>query len=661
MKEFEQYIDYESVKLYLCKIRAKRAKQLGRKHLVHALSCSKETNYHLNRNNELELNKELKMLHDMMPSRRKWKKLNKRNRYPDSNQRINSFEYNLKSLLITFDYYEKNEPNENFLVNLRQFVKELKTAINDSDFKFDPPEINPRLKDKTKPEDKTCRPIAQYKLRDRIIIGLTNRYLTDLFDKYFEECSYAFRALQIKDGDKKHLSHHDAVKEILEYRRLNYGNHLYVSECDISKFYDAVSHTIVKKLFKRLAQKARADYGKDYDLRAERIFYSYLDSYSFPQNVLKCNDPKNSSYWSEHHIPDGNYGWVEKELIDNHYFDKPRKARIGVPQGGAISGFIANIVLDYVDKEILKLNDDKLFYGRFCDDMVLIHPDKEKCKEASKIYYDSLMKLKLIPHKFKEGLANTKDSFWNEKSKSTYKWSYSEKDAFPWFGFVGYEIHYSGSLRVRKKSLKKEKDKQKEVVQQIINALNEGKRKSDESIFESAANRLIGMSVGRVNLSNYKTIKSDMCWVRGFHLLDKNRHTIAQVKGLDSHRNAQISRLKKHLKKVQQKKVKSNRYKVKKHLFMRIPGIDENQAEEIQKELIEGGVLSNSFRLKRGFDISDEDSDMGLSKKYRKWQDDIRDLLKRLTDKRKEPVDYYGKPFSYYYHVIEKNKKTLGC
>jgi len=93
------------------------------------------------------------------------------------------------------------------------------------------------------------------------------------------------------------------------------------------------------------------------------------------KNVLPYNEKCNEKYWSEkHRIPGGHFGWVEKDLINLGFFKNIRNAKIGVPQGGAISGLIANLVLDYADSEILKLKSSKLLYVRFCDDMVIMHP-----------------------------------------------------------------------------------------------------------------------------------------------------------------------------------------------------------------------------------------------------------------------------------------------
>ena len=40
--------------------------------------------------------------------------------------------------------------------------------------------------------------------------------------------------------------------------------------------------------------------------------------------------------------------------------------------------------MDDVDKEVLKHNEGNLFYARFCDDMVLIHPEEKTCNIALK-------------------------------------------------------------------------------------------------------------------------------------------------------------------------------------------------------------------------------------------------------------------------------------
>jgi len=187
---------------------------------------------------------------------------------------------------------------------------------------------------------------------------------------------------------------------------------------------------------------------------------------------------------------------------------------------------------------------------RFCDDMIIMHPDKTTCEVAKEMYVNILKGLKLVPHKFKDEshlkekilpIKGNRDftyaPFWKGKSKGPYKWGAHNENGFPWIGFVGYEIHHEGHIRVRKRSFLKEINKQNEVVEDIKKAVNQGKRKSKGSISESAIQRLVGMSVGRVNLRNFETVSNDLCWKNGFKSLNNNFYSVQQIKELDRNRN----------------------------------------------------------------------------------------------------------------------------
>lgn len=61
-----------------------------------------------------------------------------------------------------------------------------------------------------------CRPVCSFPLNLKIIFSLLNKYLTELFDSYFHDCSYAFR----KPTRQKHtLQHLNAVEAIRDYRK----------------------------------------------------------------------------------------------------------------------------------------------------------------------------------------------------------------------------------------------------------------------------------------------------------------------------------------------------------------------------------------------------------------------------------------------------------
>ncbi len=572
---------------YLCRIRAKYAKQRSKQHLLHLLSKDEKLNHHVNKNPEEEF------LQTILPPRRKWKKIGKEHRYKNKWQKINSIEYNAKCIFKTIKFYQKTNPTEPFLIKLSKFIAEIKNSLDDPDYFIATPKIYPKLKCIKGARKNACRPISLFKLKDKIIISQTNKYLTEIFDAEFYKLSHAFRApIKNPDGRKELVTHHNSVDEILKYKSVYKGKRLWVAECDMNKFYDSVGHSIIKRQFNKIVSRLNRENENTVDKRAIKVFNRYLAAYNFVKDVL----PKNGDddYWRSYKLPTQcSFGWVKKDLLHLGYYKRIGNAKIGIPQGGALSGLIANLVLDYADNEIIKNADKRLLYLRFCDDMILLHPSKKASKEAVYRYKEALKKLKLVLHSFEDNLKNNSDSFWSKavKSKAPYKWTAEHRNDghFPWIGFVGYEIHYNGHIRVRKSSLRKELQKQKEVVSKINHAIkDDNKRARNGTVLESATNRLIGMAVGRVQMWNHRELEHEMCWVNGFHKLHDNPYLKKQLKHLDKNRNHHMAQLKKE--------------------------VDKFKNEEYKEE--------------------------------------------EVPRPQRKPI-YYGKPFSYYYHVAEKNKGNI--
>lgn len=401
-----------------------------------------------------------------------------------------------------------------------------------------------------------------FNLKDRIVLSIVNKFLTYLFDSAFENTSYAFRIKKNSEG--KNLSHHDCIRDILKYKEQYNNEQLFIVECDMQKFYDTVNHNIIKEEFNTLISETKKHYPNlDLDL-VINIFYSYLECFCFNKDVPKKEE---LDYWESYKIPNGFFGWInEKELSDCGI--NINRERMGVPQGGALSGLIANIYLNKVDKKLMIFKD--IFYARFCDDMIIISPSQEECEKAKEVYLSTLSKeLKLFPHLFKnnEELINIRSNkksykpFWEGKSKGVYLWGCEENNklSFPWIGFVGYEINYKGEVRVRKKSLQKELKKQRTIVEEIKKAVSKGQRCSKYTVIESAINRLIGMSVGRVKMYNYDKVPANLCWKNGFKELTLNKYSLKQLKQLDRSRNKLYYRL---FKDIDEKKSKSKTKRV---------------------------------------------------------------------------------------------------
>ncbi len=562
MKEFETYFSSDAIVTYLCKLRAKVANSRNKRHLIHLLTDSDKFNYHvkdsekyLTRDDEyasgfVKYEKEfLSQLNKLLPPRKKWVNLGGDSRIDkNTKQPISSSRRNEYSLIKTIKAYRKKSPNEPWLLALDEFIKDIQISVESGTHKISTPTIFPKPKnEKQLNGENECRPICLFNLKDRIILSITNKYLTRLFDDHFEDCSYAFRSKKNREGTVI-LNHHDCIKEILDFRKRNLEKPLWVAECDMEKFYDTVNHKIAKVLYDELIQKCKEVYPSLNFNNPTHLFSQFLECYAFNINVPL---PEDTEYWKSYDIPNGHFKWVSIEFKNLGYYENVESERIGIPQGGALSGLIANIMLNVADKVILQTG---AFYLRFCDDMIILHPDKTTCEVAKELYVNSLKGLKLVPHLFKsetELVAERKNtskerkkiglnsyaSFWKGKSKGPYKWGSLSDECFPWIGFVGYEMHHEGHVRVRKKSFLKELNKQKEVVEDIRKAVKHGMRKSKGSVTESTIHRLVGMSVGRVSLKNYETVSNDLCWKNGFKELTPNKYSVQQIKQLDRNRN----------------------------------------------------------------------------------------------------------------------------
>ena len=128
-------------------------------------------------------------------------------------------------------------------------------------------------------------------------------------------------------------------------------------------------------------------------------------------------------------------------------------------------------------------------------------------------------------------------TFWKGKSKDAYAWAMGRKDAAEWIGFVGYEMRRDGALRIRKKSFRKELDKQISVVfEKTLDKIKDKQRVSNDSLMSSLESKLISMSVGKISVWNASFLESEMCWSAGFKELEMNPVLAKQLRELDRHR-----------------------------------------------------------------------------------------------------------------------------
>ena len=571
----ECFSDNEMIKFF-CKKRIKLAKKRNRKHLLLNFTWNTKFNYHCQECKDENEN----ILSSILPSRRSWIKLGKDRRYKDG-QLVDSATKNYTSLLFTVRKALNDKKTEKWLSELTKLVGTIRKEVFTLTYRIKAPITFPKIKDDKDKTSIICRPISVFNLQDSLVITQTNKYLTQFFDSSMLDYAFAFRASRCnEEGKLKAIRHHDAFQKIIDYRSKHSDEDIYVAECDMKKFFDTVNHKVVVRQFFSFILRKFISTGKFPSIFAVKVFLNYLKSYSFYRCVFSLNETQ--EHFNKHGIENGKYEWIKKAELKQHYKENQIEGNcIGIPQGGALSGLIANIVLDYADRQIKRIDDANLLYLRYCDDMIIMHTDKNKCQKAFDVYFNSLKKLKLYPHEPVQYDSNDAKEFWKSKTKKPYLW---DKSANYWITFVGYDIAKNGDIRVRKKSLEKEMNKQKDVINEILRVVSQkGNRASNSRIIESAKNRLIGMSVGRFTLRNYNSSIQSMCWANGFKLLNDNKTSRYQLKMLDRSRNKEIARLIR---------------------ILRVKNIDKNK--------------------------------------------------NTTTKASNRQLIYYGKPFSYYYAIIEK-------
>jgi RNA-directed DNA polymerase len=144
---------------------------------------------------------------------------------------------------------------------------------------------------------------------DRLIQQAILQVLTPVFDPTFSESSYGFRPGR---------SAHGAAKQVQRTIRRGYR---FAVDMDLSKFFDRCQHDI---LMSRVARKVR-------DSRLLTLIGRYLRAGVMVEGVLHASDE-------------------------------------GTPQGGPASPFLANILLDDLDKELERRG---LPFVRYADDFVI--------------------------------------------------------------------------------------------------------------------------------------------------------------------------------------------------------------------------------------------------------------------------------------------------
>lgn len=553
MKEFDTYFNFHNVVNQLIISRSKIAFYIHKNSYLDKFLVGN----HFSVKDKLK-REEIKTISDLMPPRKEWSRPSKhayRKKFESSielnQQSIKNRVYQIHRLFCSQQISFLDSPI--WYQNLRKFIFNLRIYVLQShEIILDTPLVIPARKPPYHKTDIVRRPLAKFKLRDKIIISLTNKYLTKIFDNIFLDSSFAFRS---RNSFMAGPTYNDAVVQVKNFRTKNEDTALYVSECDIKKFFDCVDHEVVISTYKELEIVLNAG-GIYIDTKANSIFHAYLACYAFNKQVFPLNNEKD--YWHHWNDFDGQFGW-SAEFENEFNCGNLDHKRIGIPQGGALSGLIVNIIMHPLDIAVTDLNEwnKSYLYLRYCDDMVIIHTSADECKRLFSVYFKNLLTLRLIPHDPPNIKLKYCKEFWgsNIKSRDVYYWSKKTDSNYPhspWVSFLGYMVNFNGELKIRRSSLDKQISKHNNELVKTIKKLDKISNidlvNQEFAILRSFETKLISMAVGNVDINNYKKERVKMCWGAGFKLIDNNKFTRTQLKKLDSSRKKKISRLRNYFK-----------------------------------------------------------------------------------------------------------------
>lgn len=477
---------------------------------------------------------------NFMPPRSRWKRVCKQANNSHL-QNTNNLKFTVKQLREAFAPEDRS-----WIAAQNELIESIRIkALAKESVSIEPPKITPIPKDKAKSK---YRVIASYSdnLVDSIIIRQCANYLRRKFDKYFLDCSFAFRSPL--EGQKP-VTHHNAFERLAKFWKANQKDNqiqAYVAECDIQGFYDTIDHEVILSCYDSAVLELKEKHGIHIDDRAKQVILAYLESYTYnnygrPEALFILEENSASTK-----VKDRN------ETLQK--FHSPGR-KYGVPQGGALSNFFGNLILHKADLAVMKILETQSsdgVYVRYCDDMVIATTDEVITNQTLDAYIETLDKLRLKHHSLESIITYSgeeKRRFWSEKPTKTYFWGNKANvpSAIPWLAFVGYQLGYDGMVRIRPRSIQKELEKQRKIGMEFLRSIktalehDRALRYSRRELLASLEGRLRAGAIGKrpaLDLSCGLTV-SEFGWCKGFnelvseHLPESQRIAQSQLRCLD--------------------------------------------------------------------------------------------------------------------------------
>lgn len=190
----------------------------------------------------------------------------------------------------------------------------------------------------------------------------------------------------LKDNERAEEQHLDYLDE--DYFPINEEKKLYWAGLDIEKFYPAINRNLIKDNLKKYIYPERQS--AEFLSLSEKLLDFKIDTAGFSKQDLECMN-----------------------LTDDGTYQK------GIPTGLLVGGFLANLALLGIDREVREwLNQNhKVAHFRYVDDHVVLAQDKDSLIEWVKKYIELLGSYGFIINKDKLEPDELVDYFTLENNK----------------------------------------------------------------------------------------------------------------------------------------------------------------------------------------------------------------------------------------------------
>lgn len=325
-----------------------------------------------------------------------------------------------------------------------------------------------------KPKGNGTRKLSKASIKNILAQKMMAKYMTPILDKHFIDHSYAYRP-------KK-----SAKQALRQVQKLIHEGYVHVLDADISKYFDNVRHDL-------LLAKVKAHFPHEPELC--HLIYRFIKTGWIKKPTKKA--PLQGKIRQP----------IVKDEAGNIVQGNYHKREKGIPQGGILSGLLANLYLNDFDHVILE-RFPAVRYVRYADDFLIFCSSSSEChtvKYFVEEYLAGQLGLELNPKKT------------NFRQVAEPRLKKTE----PFVDFLGYRV-CADRIKIQPKNMQAYKNKMAEVIKRWL--------KSNELV-GTLIRRLNRKIEGKLYEFNGNTGSTMVCknWTSYFSLISGH----GQLKELD--------------------------------------------------------------------------------------------------------------------------------